>query len=123
MEKRTGWGAEYPPEKGNGEWEYQAFTADKAVNDTEDLNRGFSCHKTKEQQDFVFTVDQMKCGRLDLRRRSAEGYVSGVSQCESLGTTGWGKPGGPGGWPTPGRRWPAPCFRHAPQGLCTSPCG
>jgi hypothetical protein len=30
------------------------------------------------------------CGRLDLRRRSAEGCVSGVSRCESLGTTGWG---------------------------------
>jgi hypothetical protein len=30
MEKRTGWGAEYPPEKRNGEWEYQAFNADKS---------------------------------------------------------------------------------------------
>jgi hypothetical protein len=29
MEKRTGWGAEYPPERRNGEWEYQAFNADK----------------------------------------------------------------------------------------------
>src|SRR5687767_7216990 len=28
MEKRTGWGAEYPPEKRNGEWEFQAFNAD-----------------------------------------------------------------------------------------------
>jgi cytochrome P460 len=60
MEKRTGWGAEYPPEKRHGEWEYQAFNADKSVNDKEDLNRCFSCHKTKEQQDFVFTFDQMK---------------------------------------------------------------
>jgi hypothetical protein len=60
MEKRTGWGAEYPPEKRNGEWEYQAFKAEKSVNDKEDLNRCFSCHKTKEQQDFVFTFDQMK---------------------------------------------------------------
>jgi Cytochrome P460 len=60
MEKRTGWGAEYPPEKRNGEWEYQAFNADKSVNDKEGLNRCFSCHKTKQQQDFVFTFDQMK---------------------------------------------------------------
>jgi Cytochrome P460 len=60
MEKRTGWGAEYPPENRNGEWEYQAFNADKSENDKEDLNRCFSCHKTKEQQDFVFTFDQMK---------------------------------------------------------------
>lgn len=53
MEKRTGWGAEYPPEKRNGEWEYQAFNADKSVNDREDLNRCFSCHTSKAPQDFV----------------------------------------------------------------------
>src|SRR6266436_6082573 len=25
MEKRAGWGADYPPEKRTGEWEFQAF--------------------------------------------------------------------------------------------------
>src|SRR5215218_1083137 len=37
MEKRTGWGAEYPPEKRNGEWEFQAFKAVKSVNQNEDV--------------------------------------------------------------------------------------
>ena len=37
MEKRAGWGAEYPPEIRNGEWEYQAFTPAKAVNDKANL--------------------------------------------------------------------------------------
>jgi hypothetical protein len=60
MEKRTGWGAQYPPQKRNGEWEYQAFKADKSVNDKEDLNRCFFCHKKEERQDFVYTFDQMK---------------------------------------------------------------
>jgi hypothetical protein len=60
MEKRTGWGAEYPPEKRNGEWEFQAFNADKSVNLNENLDRCFSCHKPREQQDFVLTLDQMK---------------------------------------------------------------
>ena len=32
MEKRKGWGAEYPDNVRNGEWEYQAFRADKSVN-------------------------------------------------------------------------------------------
>lgn len=32
MEKRSGWGAQYPENKQNGEWEYQAFNADKSVN-------------------------------------------------------------------------------------------
>jgi hypothetical protein len=39
MEKRTGWGGEYPPEMRNGEWEW---------------------HKAQERQDFVHTIDQMK---------------------------------------------------------------
>lgn len=30
MEKRAGWGAEYPPEIRNGEWEFQAFNADRS---------------------------------------------------------------------------------------------
>ena len=60
MEKRTGWGAGYPPEKRNGEWEYQAFNADKSVNATETLDRCFSCHKSQAGSDFVFTLDRMK---------------------------------------------------------------
>ena len=60
MEKRTGWGAEYPPEKRNGEWEFQAFNADKSVNRSENLDRCFACHKGQAKQDFVFTVDRMK---------------------------------------------------------------
>ena len=60
MEKRTGWGAEYPPERRNGEWEFEAFNPDKSVNRSENLDRCFSCHKPKERQDFVFTFDQMK---------------------------------------------------------------
>src|SRR5207302_514968 len=39
MEKRTGWGADYPPAKRNGEWEFQAFNADKSVNISENLDR------------------------------------------------------------------------------------
>jgi hypothetical protein len=63
MEKRTGWGAEYPPEIRNGEWEFQAFNADRSVNQNENLSRCFSCHKPREPQDFVFTIDQMKSAK------------------------------------------------------------
>src|SRR5207245_639749 len=31
MEKRAGWGSDYPETKRNGEWEYQVFRADKSV--------------------------------------------------------------------------------------------
>ena len=60
MEKRTGWGTEYPPELRNGEWEFQAFNADKSVNSGENLQRCFSCHKSQAANDFVFTLDDMK---------------------------------------------------------------
>ncbi|GLR92117.1 cytochrome P460 family protein [Bradyrhizobium iriomotense] len=59
LEKRAGWGAEYPPEQRNGEWEFQAFNADKTVNETENVGRCFSCHKSQSAQDFVFTLDRM----------------------------------------------------------------
>ena len=60
MEKRAGWGAEYPPEKRNGEWEYQVFGADKKVNDKANLGACFDCHKPHAGDDFLFTGDKIK---------------------------------------------------------------
>jgi plastocyanin len=56
MEKRTGWGGEYPDDIRNGEWEYQAFNADKTVNDKANLKACFQCHKPHERQDFVISL-------------------------------------------------------------------
>ena len=60
MEKRTGWGAEYPADMRNGEWEYQAFTAAKAPNTNADLKTCFTCHKMQERVDFLYTLDNLK---------------------------------------------------------------
>src|SRR5215471_527371 len=60
MEKRAGWGTDYPDDKRNGEWEYQVFRADKTVNATADLNGCCGCHKPQDKQDFVFTYDKLK---------------------------------------------------------------
>ena len=60
MEKRTGWGTEYPDDIRNGDWEYQAFTADKKVNDKAVLANCFKCHKPLDKQDFVFSYDKLK---------------------------------------------------------------
>ena len=59
MEKRTGWGAEYPDTKRNGEWEYQAFTPAKAVNANAKLNTCFDCHLPKKSDDYVFLYGKM----------------------------------------------------------------
>jgi hypothetical protein len=64
MEKRMGWGAEYPADMRNGEWEYQAFKADGTVNDKADLKACFTCHLQKvANQDFVFTLDKLKAAK------------------------------------------------------------
>lgn len=63
MEKRTGWGADYSPEKRNGEWEFQSFAPDRTVNRSESLDRCFACHKGQASQDFVFTLPRMKSAR------------------------------------------------------------
>jgi hypothetical protein len=63
MEKRAGWGKEYPDDIRNGEWEYQAFTADKKVNDKAVLANCFKCHKPLDKQDFVFSYDKLKGGQ------------------------------------------------------------
>jgi len=60
MEKRTGWGAEYPDKVRNGEWVYQTFTAEKKVNDKANLTGCFNCHKPQEKDDYTFTLDKMK---------------------------------------------------------------
>ena len=63
MEKRTGWGTEYADDMRNGEWEYQAFKADKTVNDKAVLKNCFTCHKPLDKQDFVFSFDKMKTAK------------------------------------------------------------
>jgi len=64
MEKRTGWGTEYPADMRNGEWEYRAFKADKTPNTAAVLANCFKCHKPLEPRlDFVFSYDRMKSAR------------------------------------------------------------
>lgn len=58
MEKRRGWGAEYPAEWRNGEWEYAAFTKDRKPNAKANANTRncFVCHKPHEGQDYVMSL-------------------------------------------------------------------
>lgn len=63
MEKRTGWGKEYPDNLRNGEWEYQAFTPAKAVNDKANIKGCFECHKPKDKDDYLFTLGMLKSAK------------------------------------------------------------
>jgi plastocyanin len=59
MEKRTGWGAEYPEDIRNGEWEYAVFTADGKFNEKANYKACFQCHKPHDQMDFVISYPAM----------------------------------------------------------------
>jgi plastocyanin len=59
MEKRDGWGTEYKDDIRNGDWEYQAFTADRKVNEKANLTGCFQCHKPHAGQDFVISLARL----------------------------------------------------------------
>jgi Cytochrome P460 len=60
MEKQAGWGAAYPEQVRNGDWEYQVFRPDKTVNRNANLTSCFTCHRPQASQDFIFTGDSLK---------------------------------------------------------------
>ena len=59
MEKRKGWGVEYPENLRNGEWEYARFLADGTGDPKADIKGCFECHKPESGRDFVFTLPQL----------------------------------------------------------------
>ncbi len=59
MEKRTGWGAEYPDSLRNDEWEYARFAADGARQNV-DTKPCLECHKPESAKDYVFTLDKLR---------------------------------------------------------------
>jgi hypothetical protein len=60
MEKRTGWGSEYPASKRDGEWEFQAFLPDGKVDQTAKLDSCFQCHRNGDSVNFIFTANELK---------------------------------------------------------------
>jgi len=62
MEKRQGFGTEYPAELRNGDWEYAAFAPDGKLNEKANYKACFECHKPHEKQDFVISLASLKGG-------------------------------------------------------------
>lgn len=55
MEKRQGWGSEYPAELRNGEWEYAVFSPAGVLNEKANYKGCFECHKPFESTDYVIS--------------------------------------------------------------------
>ena len=83
MEKRGGWGTEYPDSFRNGNWEYQSFSADRKVNEKANLRSCFDCHKPHEKQDFVISLASLS-GTFPTGRVAAKPGPSSVSIAEFL---------------------------------------
>ena len=60
MEKRAGWGTEYPPELRNGDWEYAVFNSAGVLNEKANYKGCFECHKPHEKQDFVISLAALR---------------------------------------------------------------
>ena len=65
MEKRTGWGAEYPDNVRNGEWEYQAFKADKTPEHRGQSHRLLQLPQAARQAGFRLSLRQAQ-GRREI---------------------------------------------------------
>jgi hypothetical protein len=59
MEKRTGWGTQYPADLRNGEWEYAVFGPDGILRAKANYAACFKCHLPQAKQDFVFSFAQL----------------------------------------------------------------
>ncbi|MBL8838182.1 MAG: cytochrome P460 family protein [Alphaproteobacteria bacterium] len=63
MEKRTGWGSQYPAELRNGEWEYAIFTPAMQRAENRNMQPCMTCHLQRRDADFVFSTAAMAQAR------------------------------------------------------------
>jgi plastocyanin len=76
MEKRTGWGTEYPDAWRNGEWEYAAFGPDGKLNEKANYKGCFECHKPFEKTDFVISHTKLVPGTMTAAATPAAAVVN-----------------------------------------------
>ena len=76
MEKRAGWGAEYGPNKRNGEWEYAAFDGKGNPNAkaNSNIDACFTCHLPHAKQDFVISLAKLN----DSFPKQGQAMVKGI---------------------------------------------
>lgn len=92
MEKRAGWGTEYPDDLRNGEWEYSAFTADGKFNDKANFKGCFQCHKPHERQDFVISLAKVRGGAAAATAGGADVTIAGFAFGPQKHSVATGKP-------------------------------
>lgn len=56
QQKRRGWGAEYPDNIRNGEWEYAVFQSNGSLNTGANLQPCMQCHKPRAADDYTMVA-------------------------------------------------------------------
>lgn len=79
MEKRAGWGTEYPAEWRNGEWEYAAFGADGKLNEKANYKGCFECHKPHEKMDYVISLAAVRGGPVPTTASKPDVKIAGFA--------------------------------------------
>jgi plastocyanin len=83
MEKRAGWGREYPDNLRNGEWEFAAFTPGRLRDTQMDTKVCMECHKAHDHLDYVKTYLAMAGKRVQINPTSVPvgALVATVVRC------------------------------------------
>lgn len=55
MEKRAGWGAVYPADKRNGDWDYAWYLPGGSPKADAKFDGCFACHQSRADRDYTFT--------------------------------------------------------------------
>jgi Cytochrome P460 len=63
MEKRGGWGMNYPAEIRNTDWEYANFTPQGQRAENRDMTACVTCHAPRRPDDFVFSMPALRQAR------------------------------------------------------------
>jgi plastocyanin len=59
MQKKAGWGNDIPAEVRNGDWIYQSFTPDGAVNDKANLTACYQCHLPFAKEEYLTNLPKL----------------------------------------------------------------
>ena len=60
MQKGAGWGADYDAKRRTGDWQFQWFWPDKSINMQENTSRCQSCHESREDDQYMYTLRDLK---------------------------------------------------------------
>lgn len=60
MEKGEGWGQDYDERRRTADWQFQWFKPDGTINEAENTARCQSCHTSRADRDFLYTLNDMR---------------------------------------------------------------